>query len=83
MFCVLLFTRILVLDFSFYRACFQALRKLSMALDCRREEKIQAVKSDIEVSKQLKHFYSSAPIEMYYSRGDVIRRHPEFKENKA
>ena len=43
MFCVLLFTRILVLDFSFYRACFQALRKLSMALDCRREEKIQAV----------------------------------------
>jgi len=77
---VLLLTRILVLDISFYRAYFRALKRLPQALKLRRTEGTHSRRTDTEISRLLTDFFDSAPIEIYYNRQDVIRKHPEFKE---
>ena len=76
-------TRILALDIGFYRACFQALKRLPQVRRLRRTEETSSRRTDAEISRLLNNFYDSAPIEIYYNRQDVIRKHPEFKETQA
>ena len=75
---LLFLTRILVLDFGFYRSFFRALACLSQVRERRRMEAQQACKSDVEVSQLLKSFYDSAPIQIYYNQEDVVQKHPEY-----
>jgi len=77
---VLILTRILVLDFGFYAALGQALRRLTTVIRLRRVEREEARKSDAEISRLLNSFYRTAPIEIYYNQQEVIEHHPESGE---
>lgn len=72
----LLLTRVLVLDFQFYRALFDALRRLPEALRLRALEKRAARRSDRQVERILADFYDSAPIRVYTGRRQVEEEHP-------
>lgn len=74
---VLSLTRFLVGDWNFYRALIDALGCLESARSCRAEERRQAVRSDREIRDQLRNFYRSNPIAVYYSRREVLENHPE------
>jgi GT2 family glycosyltransferase len=65
-------TRVLVLDFDFYRALFAALGKLSEVKRLRGEEKSRALRSDAEVHLLLKRFYRRAPIQVYWEKPERV-----------
>ncbi len=71
----LLATRFLVLDLGFYRAFFGALKRLGPALVCRRIEKTEARRSDVELSELLEGFCRAAPIQIFRNQEEVIRAH--------
>ncbi|RPI28485.1 MAG: glycosyltransferase family 2 protein [Acidobacteria bacterium] len=72
MLAVMFMTRVLVLDFDFYRALFQALTRLGEVRQLRRQEKAKAVRSDADVARLLKRFYREAPIRVFWERGPQI-----------
>jgi len=72
-------TRILVMDFDFYRALVSALGQLGEAMRLRRVERAESRRTDQEVRKLLAAFYSTAPIRVYYNQRDVIENHPEYR----
>lgn len=74
---LLLLSRILVLDPSFYRSFLEALRQLGQVRRLRRMERENARRSDAEIARLLKAFYESAPVDIYYNHQDVLARHPE------
>ncbi len=74
---LLFLSRFAALDFGFYRSLFGALRRLPEALRLRKAEKSSARRSDGEVAGILKNFYRLAPIEVYLSKRDVMKRHSE------
>ena len=77
---LLFLTRLLALDFRFYRSLLQALRKLPQVRTLRQLERDKARRSDAEISRLLNRFYQSAPIQIYYNQQEVIQKHPECKE---
>ena len=76
---LLFLTRILVLDHYFYRSFFQALSQAAAVLRLRKEERRQARRSDVEISRLLNSFYRSTPIQIYYNQQEVIEKHPGLK----
>ena len=79
----LLLTRLLVLDFNYWQAFFSALARSPQILRERRKEKTNALRSDREVARNLREFYRSAPIRIYYNRRDVIHKHPDARKNQG
>ncbi len=75
MLALLLSTRLLVLDFGFYRAFFGALCRLRPALACRKLERKEAKRTDFELFELLQEFYGKAPIRVFRSQEDVIQHH--------
>ncbi|HRR57764.1 MAG TPA: hypothetical protein P5057_12455, partial [Acidobacteriota bacterium] len=55
-------------------------RLLPEALKRRREERNRSRQSDRKVARRLQSFYSSAPIHVYYDRGQILREHWEARE---
>lgn len=72
---VLLVTRFVVLDFGFYRSFWGALMRLGPAMACRKIEKREAARSDMELSGLLHNFYREAPIQIFESQEEVIQHH--------
>ena len=77
---VLFLTRLWVLDFRFYRSLLQAVRQLRQVRSLRNLERRSAERTDAELSRLLKRFYQSAPIQIYYNQQEVLQKHPEYKD---
>lgn len=77
---LLLASRILAFDVTFYRSFLQALLKFREFCKLRAAERGNTRKTDVEISQLLDGFYRSAPIQVYYNQKEVIERHPEFEE---
>jgi hypothetical protein len=77
---VLFVTRLWVLDFGFYRSLLQAVRQLRQVRRLRKLERKSAERTDVDLSRLLKRFYQSAPIQIYYSQREVLQKHPEYKD---
>ncbi len=77
---VLFVTRLWVLDLDFYRALLQAVRQLRQVRILRKLERKRAERTDAELSRLLKRFYQSAPIQIYYKQREVLQKHPEYKD---
>lgn len=69
---IMFFTRILVLDLDFYRALYQALRKLDQVRGLRQSEKAKAVRSDACVARLLMDFYRRAPINVFWEKPERV-----------
>ncbi len=81
-FIVLLFMLIwktVTLKFLFLKAFVQAAGCWREVLRNRRKERKAAKRSDWQVIKLLNNFYRSAPIQVYYSRQEIIAKHREFE----
>lgn len=74
---VLTATRVVALDFYFYRSLYEAILKLPEVLSYRAAERKALRRSDTEVARMLTGFYGAAPIEVYFSQREVLERHPE------
>ncbi len=72
---MLCLTRVLVLDFGFYRSLTGALRRLGEVRRLRRIEKRANRRTDREVAELLQDFYASVPARIYYNRAEVISDH--------
>ena len=77
---VLFLTRLWVLDFHFYRSLLQAVGQLRQVRTQRKLERKRAGRTDAELSRLLKRFYQSAPIQIYYNQREVLQKHPEYKD---
>ncbi len=76
----LFLTRLWVLDFRFYRSLLQAVRQLRQVRTLRNLERKSAERTDAEISRLLRRFYQSAPIQIYYNQQEVLQKHPEYKD---
>ena len=79
-FVVLLFMLIwktLTLDFHFLSGFLQATRSWKEVLKLNREERKASKRSDRQIIEQLGSFYRSAPVQVYYSREEVVQTHQE------
>ena len=72
----LVLTKILVLDWSFYRSFFGALSCISEVRVLRLQERILSRRSDLEVFEILRNFYQVEPIQVYSSGDEVKAKHP-------
>ena len=77
---VLFVTRLWVFDFHFYRSLIQAVGQLRQVRALRKLERKRAERTDAELSRLLKRFYQSAPIQIYYNQREVLQKHPECKD---
>ncbi|MFB3901953.1 MAG: glycosyltransferase family 2 protein [Acidobacteriota bacterium] len=68
MLAVMFLTRILALDFDFYRAFFQAVSQLDKVRELRRREKAGAARSDASLARLLRAFYREAPIRVFWKK---------------
>lgn len=78
LFCMLVWKTV-TFKFLFLRAFFQAAGCFRRVLMNRRTERRASKRSDWKVMKLLNNFYRSAPIQVYYSRQEVIAKHQEFE----
>ena len=81
-FIVLLFMLVwktVTLKFLFLKAFVQAVACWREVLRNRRMERQASKRSDWQVIKLLNNFYRSAPIQVYYSHQEVMKKHREFK----
>ncbi len=77
---LLFLTRLWVLDFHFYRSLLQAVGQLRQVIKLRKLEYKSAERTDAELSRLLKRFYQSAPIQIYYNQREVLQKHPDYKD---
>jgi GT2 family glycosyltransferase len=69
----------LTLDRYFFKAFRNALRQLPEVRKLRKQEKLKSRRSDREIISILNDFYKSAPISCYFSREEILEKHPEAK----
>jgi GT2 family glycosyltransferase len=79
-FVVLLFMLIwktLTLEFHFLTGFLQAASNWKAVMEHRREERRASKRTDRQIIEHLDNFYRTAPVQVYYSHEEVIRRHRE------
>ncbi len=80
---ILFATRLLVADWVFLRAFWQALHRLGQVGPRRRAERRCARRSDRQVAALLSNFYRRAPIRIYSSRREILQSHRETNTHRV
>lgn len=71
--------KMITVDVYFFRALYQALRQVPKAMELRKIEKLNSRRSDKEIGSILDNFYKSAPIQVYFSREEILEKHRDAK----
>ncbi len=75
MLCLFSITRVFVLDFSFYRSFYGALKLFPAVIHLRAKEKRLCKRTDVQVHDLLQDFYNTAPIKVFRSEQEIIQFH--------